>query len=66
MRRGVQEVITTHSLELIDVLLAEATSADLGKIALFNLLLEDGLLRTGRSTGSDLVFARGTLEKDLR
>ncbi|MEM9593571.1 MAG: AAA family ATPase [Acidobacteriota bacterium] len=66
MRRGVQVVLTTHSLELIDALLSEAAETDLDSMALFNLKLEDGELSTGRSSGSDMTFARRTLETDLR
>lgn len=66
MRRGVQVVLSTHSLELIDALLGEATDDDLGQMALFNLLLEDGELKSGRRAGEDIAFARQTLENDLR
>jgi len=66
MRRGVQIVLTTHSLELIDALLAEANEDDLEKMALFNLLLEAGKLSSGRRAGEEIVFARQTLENDLR
>lgn len=66
MRRGVQMVITTHSLELIDALLAEAEGDDLEGLVLFNLLLENGELKSGRRSGEDIVFARETLENDLR
>ncbi len=66
MRRGVQIVLTTHSLELIDALLAEANEDDLEKMALFNLLLEAGKLSSGRRAGEEIAFARQTLENDLR
>lgn len=66
VRRGVQMVLTTHSLELIDALLAEASDQDLDRMALFNLALEHGELKSGRRAGKDMVFARETLEKDLR
>ncbi len=65
-RRGVQTVITTHSLELIDALVAQATADDLKNMALFNLALEDGQLRSGRRAGEEIQFARETLESDLR
>jgi predicted ATPase len=66
MRRGVQIVVTTHSLELIDAFLAEATEEDLEKLALFNLLLEAGKLVNARRCGEEIAFARQTLENDLR
>lgn len=65
-RRGVQLVLSTHSLELIDALVAEATAEDLEAIALFNLKLEDGRLQSSRHGGEEIVFARRTLENDLR
>jgi AAA15 family ATPase/GTPase len=66
VRRGVQIVLTTHSLELIDALLAEATPEDLEKMALFNLRLDDGALMAARRDGDDITFARRELENDLR
>ncbi len=65
-RRGVQLVISTHSLELIDALLAEAKSDELEHLALFNLRLEGGQLDYSRHAGEELVTARQTLENDLR
>lgn len=66
VRRGVQVVVTTHSLELIDAFLAEASEEDLEGMAVFNLLLKDGELVKGCRAGEDISFARETLEKDLR
>ncbi len=66
MRRGLQIVLSTHSLELIDALLGQATHEELEKIALFNLALDKGQLRSSRASGPDLLFARRTLEHDLR
>jgi energy-coupling factor transporter ATP-binding protein EcfA2 len=66
IRRGVQTVLTTHSLELIDALLATASPDDLEKMSVFNLLLEDGKLSSGRRAGEEIAFARQTLENDLR
>lgn len=65
VRRGVQTVLTTHSLELIDALLSEAGD-DLSELALFHLTLVDGVLRSGRRAGEEMAFARETLESDLR
>lgn len=66
VRRGVQMVLTTHSLELIDALLAQAEDEDQDGMVLFNLLLEDGQLKVGRRAGEEIAFARETLERDLR
>ncbi len=66
MRRGVQVVLTTHSLELIDALLAEAAGDDLTQMAVFNLMLDEGKLMAGRRAGEEIAFARQTLENDLR
>lgn len=66
VRRGVQVVLTTHSLELIDALLAESEKDDLAKMEVLNLALEDGVLRAGRRQGEEIAFARRTLENDLR
>lgn len=66
VRRGVQTVLSTHSLELIDALLAEASGDDLEKMSVFNLLLENGKLSSGRRAGEEIAFARQTLENDLR
>ncbi len=65
-RRGVQMILSTHSLELIDGLLGEATEKDLAGMALFNLRLDDGALKAGRRSGEEIAFARQTLENDLR
>ena len=66
LRRGVQTVLTTHSLELLDALLSEATSEDLEKMALFNLRLDAGELRSSRRDGDEFAFARQEMESDLR
>ncbi len=67
IRRGLQVVLTTHSLELIDALLAESNDQDLEKLSLYRLALsEDGLLASTRIEGSDVAFARTEIENDLR
>jgi predicted ATPase len=65
VRRGVQVVLTTHSLELIDALLAEGED-DLDDMALFNLAIEGGKLKSGLRKGAEIEFARQELESDLR
>ncbi len=66
VRRGVQIVVTTHSLELIDAILGESEEEDRERLVLFNLLLSDGELKSSRFPGPDVAFARESMEKDLR
>jgi energy-coupling factor transporter ATP-binding protein EcfA2 len=67
VRRGVQIILTTHSLELIDALSSEAqTDAELGKLSLYRLQLPDGCLRSSRYEGTQVAFARGEIGEDLR
>jgi hypothetical protein len=66
VRRGIQVVLTTHSLELIDILLAEAKPDDLEKLSLFRLKLQDGALASSRLAGKDVAFARNQIQDDLR
>jgi AAA15 family ATPase/GTPase len=64
-RRGVQVVLTTHSLELIDDLIDEA-GGDLELVVVFNLALIDGELRSSRVAGEQARSARQDTEIDLR
>ena len=66
MRRGVQIVLATHSLELIDALLLEATQDDLPHLSTYRLKLDDGVLASSRLNGEQMAFARGQIEEDLR
>lgn len=66
VRRDVQVVLTTHSLELIDALLAESSDDDLEKLSLYRLELDNGLLISHRLPGSEVAFSRTEIEKDLR
>lgn len=66
VRRDIQVVMTTHSLELIDSILAEATEDDLEKLSLYRLELEDGRLISNQLPGSEVAFSRTEIEKDLR
>jgi predicted ATPase len=66
MRRGVQVVLTTHSLELIDALLGHANDDDLEKMSVFNLALVEGELRSSRSDGERIMTVRDQLDMDLR
>ncbi|MBN1208173.1 MAG: ATP-binding protein [Myxococcaceae bacterium] len=66
MRRGIQIVLATHSLELIDALLLEASQEDLPRISTYRLKLEEGTLASSRIDGERMAFARGQIEEDLR
>lgn len=66
MRRNVQIVLSTHSLELIDALLDAASDEDLERLALFNLRLDGGELHSSRYSGKDIAFNRDIVANDLR
>ncbi len=66
VRRQIQVVLTTHSLELIDAILAESSAEDLGRLSLYRLQLQDGGLQSSRLSGPDIAFARTEIEDDLR
>jgi energy-coupling factor transporter ATP-binding protein EcfA2 len=66
VRRQIQVVLTTHSLELIDALLSECTDADLEQMSVYGVKLEEGVLKSFRSQGEQIAFARTTIQEDLR
>ena len=66
VRRGIQVVLTTHSLELIDSLLGASTPEDVEKLSVYRLLLQRGALKSSRLPGPEVAFARGQIEDDLR
>lgn len=66
VRQGVQVILTTHSLELIDALLAAATEDDLTKLSVYGFLLQNGRLITSRLDGPDVAFSRNQIDNDLR
>ena len=65
-RRGIQIFLTTHSLDLIDDLLSEFHDADIDRIAVYRVRLEDGELRSSRLSGADAALSRTQIEADLR
>lgn len=65
-RAGLQVILTTHSLELIDALIHQASDEDLASMAVFNLALREQTLLSSRREGEEIRFARDDLEKDLR
>jgi energy-coupling factor transporter ATP-binding protein EcfA2 len=66
VRRKIQIILSTHSLELIDALLAESSDEDLSQFSLYRLQLQDGVLKSSRLAGPEIAFARRTIEDDLR
>lgn len=66
VHRGIQIVITTHSLEFIDSLLAEACADDLEKLSVYRLSLDQGVLKSRRIPGVEVAFLRTKIEGDLR
>ncbi|MBI5850328.1 MAG: AAA family ATPase [Planctomycetes bacterium] len=66
VKAGAQIVLSTHSLELLDLLLDHAGEEGLKQLALFQLQLTNGDLRARRLDGEEIRFARATIEKDLR
>jgi len=66
VRRNIQVILTTHSLELIDALVGESLDKDLEQMSLYRLMLEDGILKSSRLAGPDIAFSRTEVESDLR
>lgn len=62
---GTQVMLSTHSLELIDMLV-EAGKERLALLALFNLGLGNGTLSSSRLAGAQIQQMRGTIQGDLR
>jgi len=66
VRRDLQVILTTHSLELIDALLDTATDDELESVALYRVSLADGVLLSAGIPGSEAAFARTQIQDDLR
>jgi len=66
VRREIQVILTTHSLELIDALVAESSPDDLQRLSLYQLELDNGKLISVRKPGPEVAFSRGEIEEDLR
>ena len=64
--RGLQVVLTTHSLELIDALVVALKPAEIGLLSLYRLKLVDGVLRHSRLDGEDVSLSRADIGDDLR
>jgi predicted ATPase len=67
VRRGIQIVVSTYSLEFIDALLSEAKSDEhLRQLSVYGLSLKQGRLIADRTLGPDVAFARTEIADDLR
>lgn len=66
VRRGIQIILSTHSIELIDALLAAADEEALEKLTVYRLRLDEGLLQKSRYEGAQVRFARESIAEDLR
>lgn len=66
VKRGAQIILSTHSLDLIDALVANAPPGKLDDLALYRLKLEGGRLLNDRNSGADVATMRGDFEDDLR
>jgi predicted ATPase len=66
VERGVQVILSTQSLELLDAVLAECSEERLERLTLYRLVLEDGLLRGSGMPGGDVAVLRKSIEEDLR
>lgn len=72
--RGVQVVLSTHSLEMIDALLSEVTAhageaghlSGLTEMSVYRLALAAGQLRSTRLSGEELELSRLQIADDLR
>ncbi|AUX20039.1 uncharacterized protein SOCEGT47_005020 [Sorangium cellulosum] len=66
VRRGLQIILSTHSLELLDALLNALRDEDLGLLSLYRLKLAAGDLRHSRLDGAEVRLSRDAIGDDLR
>lgn len=65
-RRDVQLIVSTHSLELIDSIVTNASEQDLELLSVFRVVLDKGVLRSSRYPGPMVRTALFSLGEDLR
>ena len=67
VKRGIQLVVSTHNLDMVDFLLDDAARDDrLAEVAVFRLVLDQGQLKSSRFSGEEARFARLDIQEDLR
>jgi predicted ATPase len=64
--RGVQVILTTHSLELIDAVTLGRLDEELQRVSVFRIALDRGILKSTRLDGQEVALARSSIEDDLR
>ena len=64
--RGVQVVLSTHSIELIDALVAHAPEDGLNDLTVWRVALQDRQLRCSPVSGAEVRVTRVDLQDDLR
>jgi AAA domain, putative AbiEii toxin, Type IV TA system/AAA ATPase domain len=69
VRLGLQVILATHSLELIDHLIAHLTDEELNQedfLTVTRVRLESGMLHATSNAASEVAQARAEIEEDLR
>jgi predicted ATPase len=67
LAQGIQVVLSTHSLDVLDALLSQAPDGfDFDRMAVYRMGLHNGELKTQRLPGSDVRFYRERIGDDLR
>lgn len=66
VERNVQIILSTHSLELLDALLAHAPKGKLDALSVYRVKLDAGRLSYHRISGGDVASMRSEFEEDLR
>lgn len=66
MDQGTQVVLSTHSLDLFDFLISDASPEQLAKISVYRLHLQAGRLLSSRWLGSEIQEGRDEAVRDLR
>jgi len=65
-RRGVDVILSTHSLELLDDLTAELSPDELEWLSVFSLVRRDGVVLSSRHEGAMVAKVREAVGKDYR
>jgi energy-coupling factor transporter ATP-binding protein EcfA2 len=67
VRRGIQVILSTHNLELIDFLLSECKGdAEIEQVSVARLKLDGGCLKSSTLSGAEAALSRFQIEDDLR
>jgi len=63
---GCQIILSTHSMELLDGILASLSADEIDMLAVYRLRLVQGELKVHRMPGIEVNAARAGIEDDLR